>query len=153
MIPARVVVLPEFPHNASGKVDRRALAQYELAAAAHDGDAYDPPATPTQAWLAALWAELLDRHRVGISDDFFRAGGHSLLAMKILHRVREDRGAMIRLDEFLAAPTIAAMAAVIDELLPAEDFAELERQVDAMSDDEVETLLAQVTQRGPGAES
>ncbi|MFF3634761.1 amino acid adenylation domain-containing protein [Streptomyces sp. NPDC002250] len=150
MVPARIVAVPEFPHNSSGKVDRRALAQRDLADTGLAEGADDGPVTPTQEWLAALWAELLDRERVRVHEDFFGAGGHSLLAVTMLHRVATGRGATVGLGAFLTAPTVEALAALID----ADDATgELERQVDAMSDDEVATLLAELEQSEPTQES
>ncbi|GLX47291.1 hypothetical protein Shyhy01_02410 [Streptomyces hygroscopicus subsp. hygroscopicus] len=149
MVPARIVAVPEFPHNASGKVDRRALAERDLADTGLAEDAGGEPVTPTQRWLAALWAELLDRERVAVHEDFFGAGGHSLLAVTMLHRVVTERGAAIGLGAFLAAPTVEALAALIDE---ADTTDELERQVDAMSDEEVATLLDELEQSEPSQE-
>ncbi|MEV7505733.1 amino acid adenylation domain-containing protein [Streptomyces sp. NPDC093018] len=143
LVPARIVAVPEFPHNSSGKVDRRALAVRDLADTVLDGDAgaADPPATPTQEWLARLWAELLERERVGVREDFFGAGGHSLLAVRMLHRVAAGRGAAVGLAAFLAEPTVEALAALVDE---ESATGELERRVDAMSDAEVAALLAEL---------
>ncbi|MFE2690690.1 amino acid adenylation domain-containing protein [Streptomyces mirabilis] len=151
MVPARIVALLEFPHNSSGKVDRRALAERDLAdtVLVEGEDAGDPPATPTQEWLAQLWAELLERERVGVHEDFFGAGGHSLLAVKMLHRVTTGRGAAVSLAAFLAAPTVEALAALVDEENVTD---ELERQVDAMSDDEVAALLDELEKTEPTQE-
>lgn len=148
MLPARIVALSGFPHTSSGKVDRRVLAGRDLAdtVLADGEDANDPPATPTQEWLAGLWAELLERERVGVHEDFFGAGGHSLLAVKMLHRVMTGRGSAIGLATFLAAPTVEALAALVDEENATD---ELERQVDAMSDDEVATLLDELDKPEP----
>ncbi|MGJ5753614.1 amino acid adenylation domain-containing protein [Streptomyces puniciscabiei] len=146
MVPARIVAVPEFPHNSSGKVDRRALAERDLADTVLAQGADDVPVTPTQEWLAALWAELLERERVGIHEDFFGAGGHSLLAVTMLHRVVTARGASVGLGAFLTTPTIAALATLIDGENATD---ELERQVDAMSDDEVAALLEELEQSEP----
>ncbi|MFJ3641328.1 amino acid adenylation domain-containing protein [Streptomyces sp. NPDC090108] len=151
MVPARIVALAEFPHNSSGKVDRRALAERDLAdTVLTEGEgAADQPATPTEEWLARLWAELLERERVGVHEDFFGAGGHSLLAVKMLHRVTTGRGAAVGLAAFLAAPTVEALAALVDE---ENATGELERQVDAMSDDEVAALLDELDKSEPTQE-
>lgn len=141
MIPGRIVTLPEFPHNASGKVDRQVLATQMLADADPSVDPIGAPTTATQEWLTTLWAEVLDRDRIGVRDDFFSAGGHSLLAVKMLHQIAEARGVTVSLGAFLAVPTIDALASLIDDESAA---SELEREVDAMSDDEVATLLAEL---------
>ncbi|SNQ52029.1 Nonribosomal peptide synthetase (fragment) [Frankia canadensis] len=142
MVPSRVICLPGFPLNNSGKVDRRALDGLPLAEA-DPSELYQAPETSTQQWLADLWSELLSRDRVGVDEDFFAAGGHSLLAIKLLHRVREDRGVEVALDSFLSAPTIAGLAGQVDEVLSPDVMAALERQVDTMTDEEVAALLSQ----------
>jgi amino acid adenylation domain-containing protein len=144
MIPSRIACLPEFPLNSSGKIDRRALHALELTDA-DEATQYDAPTNATEEWLAQLWAALLGRDRVGIHEDFFGAGGHSLLAVQLVHRVRDQRGVEIGLDVFFGDPTIAGQAERIDKIISPRDFAEIERQVDAMTDDEVSALLALVS--------
>ncbi len=141
MLPARIVPLASFPLTPSGKIDRKALAAQSVPVAAA-GTAYDPPATPTERWMARLWEELLGRERIGVHDDFFLAGGHSLLAVKILYRVREHCGVDLPLDRFFAAPSVAGVAAEIDQALSTGADADLASRVDEMSDEEVARLLA-----------
>lgn len=90
-----------------------------------------------------LWSELLGRDRVGVHEDFFAAGGHSLLAVKLLHRVRDSRGIEIPLDVFFSAPTVAGLADRVDDVLSPDVMAELEQQVDSMTDEEVVALLSE----------
>ncbi|HVH14031.1 MAG TPA: phosphopantetheine-binding protein, partial [Longimicrobium sp.] len=89
MVPAAFVALDALPLTPNGKVDRRALPAPETA---WDEDAYVAPRTPAEATLAAIWAEVLRVDRVGAADDCFRLGGHSLMAMRIVSRVREVFG-------------------------------------------------------------
>jgi amino acid adenylation domain-containing protein len=91
MVPAAFVFLDEFPLTPSGKVDRKALDRLESRRQA-DEDAYQPPRTPTEAFLAELWRELLSVERIGLRDNFFDLGGHSLLAMKVIARVEKGIG-------------------------------------------------------------
>jgi acyl-coenzyme A synthetase/AMP-(fatty) acid ligase len=144
MLPARIVLLEAFPLNASGKADRLALAALPLAEAAGTGTGRRP-AAGTEEWLAGLWCRLLGRSSVGADEDFFGAGGHSLLAVRMLREVRDGRGAEIPLDVFFVTPTVAGLAALVDEALPPGELDALARQVDTMTDEEVAAMLGELT--------
>jgi non-ribosomal peptide synthetase component F len=81
-----------------------------------------PPETELELVLAEFWSEVLeiDVDRVGIEDDFFEDGGHSLKATQLLLRVREAFGAQVPVRRFLERPTLAALAEAIAEVLLAE---------------------------------
>jgi|GEM_PF-628006 len=98
--------------------------QPEVAAETDDGflharprlaNAYVAPATDTERAVAAVWSELLGVREVGVHDDFFALGGHSLLATQILTRLRDEVGAELSLAEIFEAPTVAALAARVDD--------------------------------------
>ena len=72
--------------NASGKVDRKALALREPSAGETRGGG--EPATPLERRIAAVWSDLLGQPRIGRDDDFFALGGHSLLATRVVSRLR-----------------------------------------------------------------
>ena len=81
MVPSQFTMMSSLPLTASGKVNRRALPKCDRpAAAAHRRD--ERPGTPTEANLAAIWAELFHVTTIGIDDNFFDLGGHSLLAAR-----------------------------------------------------------------------
>ncbi len=114
MIPAAFVFLPALPLSSSGKVDRRALPAPD--AARPDLEAgYSAPRNPTQEVLAELWSDLLGVEHIGIDDDFFQLGGHSLLVAKLAARVRQVFGVELSMVEVFHKPTVAALAAAIDE--------------------------------------
>jgi amino acid adenylation domain-containing protein len=113
MVPAGFVSVPRLQLTPNGKLDRRALpglARTELAT----GAGFVAPATPTQATLARIWAELLQREEVGADDDFFDLGGHSLVATSVAARVRSELGVSLPVRAIFEAPTLAGLAAVID---------------------------------------
>ncbi|MEO7361062.1 MAG: amino acid adenylation domain-containing protein, partial [Gemmatimonadaceae bacterium] len=114
MIPAAVVRLAAMPLNASGKIDRKRLPAPD-ASSVVSSDAYVAPRTDTERLLAGLWTQALAMARVGMRDDFFALGGHSLLASQILARLRRDHGIQLTFRRIFEAPTIEALARIIDE--------------------------------------
>ncbi len=108
MVPAWFVVLPELPLSKNGKVDRRALPvpQGERPAAS----AFVPLESETQRRIAAIWAELLGTSRVGLTDNFFDLGGHSLLLFQLQSKLREAFGRELPLVELFRLSTVQAQA-------------------------------------------
>jgi amino acid adenylation domain-containing protein len=116
MIPATIIVLADWPLRPNGKVDRTALPPpTQDAGYGTDGVA---PRTETEHAVARIWRDLLDADRVGIFDNFFEMGGHSLLAARLAARVRAGFGTDIPLARLLREPTVAAIAAYIDTAGP-----------------------------------
>jgi amino acid adenylation domain-containing protein len=107
MIPAAFVSLPRLPLTTNGKLDRRALPA--PAAAEDGGEPYVAPRTPTEEVLAAVWAEVLGRERVGIDDSFFAIGGDSILSVRVAALARE-RGLPLEIADLFAHPTVRALA-------------------------------------------
>jgi amino acid adenylation domain-containing protein/FkbM family methyltransferase len=114
MLPSALVLLDALPLTPSGKVDRRALPEPERARAGATAP-YAPPRTAAEEALTALWAEVLGVERVGVADSFFELGGHSLLATRLLARVRDRFGVDLPLRGLFEAPTVAGMAARLDQ--------------------------------------
>ena len=96
-------------------------------------DDYAPPGNEMERRVAEIWQEQLGIAQVGIHDNFFELGGHSLLATQVLSRLREDFQTSIPLSSLFEAPTVAELAATIEEIL----IAELEN----VSEEEAESLL------------
>jgi amino acid adenylation domain-containing protein len=115
MLPVAFVTMDRLPLNPSGKVDRRALpdASPERPVLAVD---YIAPREGRESLLAALWSELLGVERVGIRDNFFDLGGHSLLLMRLQGRLAAETGLDLPVLELFEHPTIAALAKRLDEL-------------------------------------
>jgi amino acid adenylation domain-containing protein len=151
MVPAALVRMDALPLNRHGKVDRGALPDPGAPAGA-DAGAYLAPRTEAEELLAALWGEVLGTERVGVTDDFFAAGGHSLHAMQLVTRIREALRVELPLHAFFEAPTVAGLAARLagDDAARAdrvERTARLARIVRRMPDAEVRALL----EDAPGA--
>jgi amino acid adenylation domain-containing protein len=130
MVPATFVTLDALPVTPNGKLDRVALpapdgARPDLARS------YAPPESPAQESLATIWCEVLHVERVGIDDDFFDLGGHSMLAVKMLARVRDTLGLELDLGQVFERPTIRELAGSLTGQLLGE-----------VSDSELDDLLA-----------
>ncbi|HEX2092533.1 MAG TPA: phosphopantetheine-binding protein, partial [Longimicrobiaceae bacterium] len=107
MVPAAFVVLEALPLTPNGKLDRKALPAPELVSA---GASYVAPRRPLEAALAGIWAEVLGRVRVGVKENFFDLGGHSLLLVKVQARLRETLDREIPIVDLFRFPTVAALA-------------------------------------------
>ncbi|MEU1127793.1 amino acid adenylation domain-containing protein, partial [Streptomyces sp. NPDC005899] len=106
MVPTAFVLLDHLPMTPNGKLDKAALPEPEVT-----GAEYRAPRTGDERLLAGLFAELLGLERVGIDDNFFALGGHSLLVTRLVSRIRETAGAEVAVRAVFDAPTIAALAA------------------------------------------
>jgi amino acid adenylation domain-containing protein len=111
MVPAAWVMLEELPRNANGKVDRQALPAPEEAR----GVEYVAPRTAVEEVVAGMWAELLKLERVGVHEDLFRLGAHSLLATQVVSRVRRVFQVEIPLRALFETPTVAGLALKIEQ--------------------------------------
>jgi acyl carrier protein len=120
MIPAAFVPLDALPLTLSGKIDRRALPPPEHAgdAAGADRDHIEPR-TPVEARLAALWQELLGVRDIGVRENFFAIGGHSLLAVQLVSRIRDAFEVELPLRALFETPeaaTVARLAEYVEAL-------------------------------------
>lgn len=85
MIPTALIPLPALPYNSSGKLDRKALPAPQKI----EPDEYVAPGNPLEQRLCTLWQETLKRERIGMTDDFFRSGGTSIMAISVCIRLSE----------------------------------------------------------------
>jgi amino acid adenylation domain-containing protein len=116
MIPLAFVSQEALPLTPNGKVDRLALP--DPTRAKHtDGTDFVPPRGPVESALAEIWGELLARPQIGAHDSFFERGGHSLMALQLLARVRQIFEVEVPLEHFLDEPTVARMACLVERAL------------------------------------
>ena len=109
MIPATFVRLAKFPETFNGKVDRRALpAPDELVP--EQGPAFIAPRTPVEEVLVAIFYDLFGIERIGIRDNFFDLGGHSILAFRLIARIKERFNIAIAIRTIFDASTIEELA-------------------------------------------
>jgi len=109
MIPAAFVPLAAMPVTPNGKTDRRALPAPTFAAECD----HAPPRTPAEKAIAGFWAEALGEERVGVEDNFFEIGGHSLLVARVHQRIREAFDREVTLVDLFRHTTVAAQAAFV----------------------------------------
>src|SRR5262249_16126713 len=114
MIPATFVALSTLPLTSSGKVDIAGLPAPDAANTLREPTSGAPPRTPLEERLAAIFAELLSLERVGVSDNVFLLGGHSLLGAQVLARVRAAFGVTLSLRTLFAHPTVQSLAAEVE---------------------------------------
>ncbi|WP_052433450.1 non-ribosomal peptide synthetase [Streptacidiphilus carbonis] len=108
LVPAAFVVLDRLPLLPNGKLDRSALPEPQFA-----GTAYRAPRTPREEALCAVYAEVLGLPRVGIDDDFFAAGGDSLLAMRVVSRARKVLETDVPIGLVFECRTIAELSSAL----------------------------------------
>ena len=115
MIPEAFVKMEIMPLNASGKLDRKALPE-PAHAARGKATTYVPARTRLEAQLVALWEEVLGRSGIGVRDNFFEIGGHSLKATRILSLMHKTLQLRTDLRTIFSNPTIEALAAAVSAL-------------------------------------
>jgi amino acid adenylation domain-containing protein len=133
MQPSTFVGISALPLSASGKIDPTALPHPSAANILADAE-YCPPASPVEDELARIVKELLAIDHVGVHDNFFLLGGHSLLGTQLVLRARDTFGAELTLRDLFQAQTVAKLAAKIEQRL-------VER-LEQMSEEEASRLLA-----------
>lgn len=134
-VPGVITLLSRLPRMPSGKVDRRSLPA-PAPGSPHDRP-YVAPATETERALARMWAETLGIGRLGVHDDFFAAGGHSLLVTRVVNRMRSAFGIDVPIRLVFEHPTVRSAAADVQRLI-LED-------IEAMSEADAERLLSAAT--------
>ena len=116
MAPAALVVLDRLPLTVNGKLDRAALPEPTVAVA-------EPvsPATPDEALLCAIVAELVGAPQVGMGDNFFHLGGHSLMAVRLVARLRERLGREVSVRMVFEHPVLQDLANAVAGAAKADD--------------------------------
>lgn len=132
MVPARFIFLDALPVSPNGKIDRKALP-----VPGRSRPELDTPLvagrTLLEKDLAQIWAEVLELDQVGIHDNFFDLGGHSLAAARVVTRVFRHFQVDVPLQRLFDSPTVAEMAVVI-----------MEHQGKRLCNEEIENILAEI---------
>ncbi|ARU62803.1 hypothetical protein CBW65_18865 [Tumebacillus avium] len=131
MVPAAFVVLDHLPLTPNGKIDRKALPAPDSSRRPDTG--YVEPQSVLEETVIEVWQEILGVEKIGIHDNFFEIGGHSLKATQVIARLRDAFEIELPMQKIFDAQTAAELAQVIEEII----FAE----IDELSEDEAEGLL------------
>ncbi len=131
MIPATFVTVDSFPKTSNGKINYRALPTptFQPQDSAH----YEAPRTPIEATIADLFSQLTNVEKVGLYDNFFQLGGHSLLITQLASRIQSIFEVELSLRTLFEHPTVIDMALIVEE--------KMLEMVEALDDDEIDLLL------------
>jgi amino acid adenylation domain-containing protein len=119
-IPSAITFVPALPLLASGKVDRNALAALTPAEPEPEPGTFVEPSTTTEETVAAIWCAVLGMDKVSADRNFMDAGGHSLLAVRVLSRLRQAYELDLPMKLIFEYPTVRETAARIEQLLIAD---------------------------------
>jgi amino acid adenylation domain-containing protein len=113
MVPSAFVAVETFPLTASGKIDRKALPKPNLERGL-SAISFSNPETPTQKSLAAIWSELLGLEKVGLDDNLFQLGGHSLMSVRLVTMIRQRFSIKVPVMSVFTHPTLRGLSTIID---------------------------------------
>jgi acyl carrier protein len=114
MIPAIFIAVDKIPLTANGKADRTALPDPDTYISV-TGAIKTRPETPSQNAIASIWERLLSKDSLGIDDNFFDLGGHSLLTIKLIQELEKATGHRLTIADIFENPTIRELATLLPE--------------------------------------
>lgn len=148
MIPHAFVMLDRFPLTPNGKVDRESLPLPDKTSDDFN-ETFAAPRTPVEEKVVEIWRHVLGREQIGIHDNFFHLGGHSLMGTQIVSRLRDALEVNLSLDIMFKFPTPAATAVAIAQLqankVEQDKLALLLNELNSLSEDEARQLLLSET--------
>ena len=145
MVPGAFVLLDNFPLTQNGKVDLSALPlPGELTR--EPEETYVAPRNAVEETIAGIWSQLLGVERVGVNDNFFNLGGHSIFAIQLLSRLNKAFNLDLQIRVIYDQPTLAALAiAIVQTQAEQADSSELNRllaELEDTSDEDAQAMLA-----------
>jgi amino acid adenylation domain-containing protein len=120
MLPSELVLRDAWPVTPTGKLDRRALLEAPPSRSARSGA---EAGTDLERAVAAIWAEVIGLESVGVQENFFDLGGHSLLMIEVQARLEQALGRGVPLVDLFRYPTVAALAEALERAVPAPEAA------------------------------
>ena len=139
MLPAAYVELEELPLTLNGKLDHNALPSREWMRKSQKAS-YVAPRNLTEEIMVGIWADVLKLERVGVEDNFFDLGGHSILATQVISRLRSAFGVELPLGALFELPQIALLAQRLEQ--QESDVEDLLAEVESLSEEEIQALLS-----------
>ncbi|MCW5313963.1 amino acid adenylation domain-containing protein [Nostoc sp. KVJ3] len=112
MIPTSFIFIKQFPLTRHGKIDLRSLAEIKSTNQLTQVD-YTAPHNNLESKLVNIWEKILTKHPIGVFDNFFEIGGHSLLLSRVVTHVHKELNVLVKLADFFKVPTIAGLAALV----------------------------------------
>jgi amino acid adenylation domain-containing protein len=154
MAPSGFVFLDAMPLTLNGKLDRRRLAQLERPES-ESTNQYVAPVAQAEQTVAEIWGELLGLDQIGVNDNFFELGGDSLLAMKVVSRLRRIFQNEFPLRNLFEWPTVRGtvdmLASVCGDVEKVEEIARTYNDISRLSSDELRTLVFEEKAEGQEA--
>ncbi len=147
MAPSAFVKLSEMPLTRTGKIDRNALPEPDQSRPQFE-QAYAAPRNQIELALAGIWSQVLKLEQIGIHDNFFQLGGHSLMATQVMSRMREAFEIEVPLRNLFETPTIAGLALAVEQLQSDKtqsDEAQVMALIESMSEEDAEAMLAELS--------
>jgi len=145
MVPAVFVMLKTLPLTSNGKVDRKALPAPEQVRPELEAT-FVAPCTEVEQVVAGIWTEVLRLEKIGIHDNFFDLGGHSLLLTQVTSRLYNAFGLELSLRQMLATPTVAELAIIIAEKqleqVDSELLEQMLAELEQMPEDQIPSILS-----------
>jgi amino acid adenylation domain-containing protein len=132
MVPAAFVALAGLPFTTNGKVDRNALPVPDAGNTLGD-DTFIAPRSTLEEGIAGILCGLLNLDRISVVENFFMLGGHSLLGLQVIARIRDTFAVELPLRSLFDAPTVAGLAAEVETLILA--------RLDTLTEEEIAQLL------------
>ncbi|XOS94074.1 phosphopantetheine-binding protein [Brevibacillus laterosporus] len=145
MVPAQFGYIPAMPITPTGKIDRKQLASIELKPVTRN-QIYTAPRTEIEQEIARVWQTGLGVDRVGLSDNFFEIGGHSLKIIELLVELK-PKYPMIKINDFFTHPTVQSLAYRIEELYREKQETEQASAGRIGGNDQTEEVLAEYPER------
>ncbi len=144
MVPSVIVLLEALPIGPTGKLDRHALPPPDVSRLLRDTE-YVAPRNATEETLASIWSDLLGQKEIGVHDDFFTIGGHSLLTVRLVARLEKQMGKRIPLAAIFQYRTIEALALLLQPRTNASPWAFEDEAQESKIDLHAEAVLDSTT--------